>query len=204
MCANTYTYTSCCVGERLKALPGIKKQSGHSGKEKPLNTSQEKLLTRIRMPPKNKKQKNSTASHPPHSPWKNLNFGRTKTEMTPWGKRGDRGEGLSRDVIHRATYIFRQSPTTEVCAGRKALSLPFFHIHMFRYFLLGVWGGPTALWMTESSSGPHSFFPAPASPFILIFTAISASLVVMSLSYLLLYLFFCFFPPFSLKITSER
>lgn len=80
---------------------------------------------------KEKEKKKSTASHPPHSPWKSLNFGKTKTEMTPQGKRGDREEGLSRDVIHPATYIFRQSPTTEVCAGRKALSPPFLsHTHV--------------------------------------------------------------------------
>lgn len=168
MCAHTYTYTSCCVGERLTALPGIKKQSGRSGKEKPLNISQEKLLTRIRMPPKKTTTKNSTASHPPHSPWKSLNFGKTKTEMTPWGKRGDSEEGLSRDVIHPATYISRQSPTTEVCAGRKALSLTFFHIHMFRYFLLGVWGGPTALWMTDWALKWAPFF-LPCSCFSLHF-----------------------------------
>lgn len=103
-----------------------------------------RLLTKLRLP-----KNHSKASHPPHQPWKTLNFGKRKQKWQKGG--GDREEALSRDVIHTATYIFLLFLTTDKCAKGGRLSLPFSlsPTHMLRYFLLGVWDGQTVLWVTD-------------------------------------------------------
>lgn len=99
-----------------------------------------------------------------------------KTKMTR--RRDDREEMW---YIQPLIFSFSFLPQTSVHSEEGSVSLS--QTHMLRYFLLGVWGGQTVLWVTDWTLEWAPFSLKQCSRFshrFLPFTVVSASLVVMS------------------------
>ncbi len=143
-------------------------------KEQPLNVNEENtLLTKLRLPHNHNK-----ASHPPHQPWKNLNFGKRKHKRQDREKR-DREEALSRDVIHIATFIFLFFPATYNCARGGRLCLANIHVKVFPVRSVRRPNSTMGDWLSPQV-GP--FFPHSVLLLLLFPPFTVVSLVLMSLS----------------------
>lgn len=98
---------------------------------------------------------------------KTLNFGKRQLK---WQDGRRELTGRSRDVIYIQPLIFSYSLLPQRCVHSEACSFSISLKHIFRYFLLGVWGGLAVLWVTDWTLkwAPfffrHCSFPAPSSP----------------------------------------